>query len=88
MLAPENLILQTKLIMPSPSADLVSRPRLVHLIEKGIQQKLVFVTAPSGFGKSTLLIEWATQTDRKTAWVSLERSENEPVEFLLAELHR
>lgn len=81
--------LETKLYRPKWSTDLVSRQRLVNRIDP--QRKLTLVSAPAGFGKTTLLAEWvAAIPARPVAWVSLDRSDNDPAVFwtyLITALH-
>ncbi|MEM9219226.1 MAG: LuxR C-terminal-related transcriptional regulator [Cyanobacteria bacterium P01_F01_bin.150] len=68
-------LLETKLYRPKWSADLVSRPRLIERIHP--PQKLTLVSAPAGFGKTTLLAEWiATVPAKSAAWVSLDQGDN------------
>lgn len=79
-----KLLLETKLYIPRWNPDLVSRPRLIEQLERGIGRKLTLVSAPAGFGKSTLLAEWLTSTpadERRSAWVSLEPSDSDPSLF-------
>ncbi|MDJ0707777.1 MAG: LuxR C-terminal-related transcriptional regulator [Leptolyngbyaceae cyanobacterium MO_188.B28] len=72
--------LETKLYLPKWSADLVSRLRLIDLIHP--KRKLTLVSAPAGFGKTTLLAEWAAAVPtRPVAWVSLDQSDNDPALF-------
>ena len=73
-------LLETKLYLPEWSADRVSRPRLIDRIRP--QRKLTLVSAPAGFGKTTLLAEWvAALPTRPVAWVSLDPSDNDPAVF-------
>ncbi|MEO1122576.1 MAG: LuxR C-terminal-related transcriptional regulator [Cyanobacteria bacterium J06639_16] len=73
-------LLETKLYLPQWSADRVSRPRLLDRIHP--QHKLTLVSAPAGFGKTTLLAEWvAAVPKRPVAWVSLDQSDNDPAVF-------
>ncbi|EKU96501.1 ATP-dependent transcriptional regulator [Leptolyngbya sp. PCC 7375] len=73
-------LLETKLYLPQWSAGLVSRPRLVERINP--KRKLTLVSAPAGFGKTTLLAEWvAAVPNRHVAWVSLDQSDNDPTFF-------
>ncbi|MFQ5594399.1 MAG: LuxR C-terminal-related transcriptional regulator [Anaerolineae bacterium] len=82
-------ILTTKLNIPlvrfDPSTPLktklVSRPRLIDRLNAGLHCKLTLVSAPAGFGKTTLLSEWASNCDRPVAWVSLDPGDNDPVRF-------
>ncbi|MDJ0593996.1 MAG: LuxR C-terminal-related transcriptional regulator [Pleurocapsa sp. MO_226.B13] len=83
-------LLETKLYLPKWSADRVSRPRLVNRIHP--KRKLTLVSAPAGFGKTTLLAEWvAAMPTRPVAWVSLDRSDNDPAvywTYLIAALNK
>ncbi|HUT19581.1 MAG TPA: LuxR C-terminal-related transcriptional regulator [Anaerolineae bacterium] len=76
-------LLKTKLFIPPPPPRLVSRPRLVERLNEGLQlgRKLALISAPAGFGKTTLLSEWIGQVDRPVAWVSLDESDNDPTRF-------
>jgi len=51
----ETPLLQTKLYIPSVRPELVSRPRLIERLNAGLQRKLTLVSAPAGFGKTTVL---------------------------------
>lgn len=75
-------ILKTKLFIPPVQDDVITRPRLLNRINENINKKVLFINAPAGFGKSTLLAEWAAQSDLAVSWVSLDKTENEPVNFL------
>ena len=83
-------LLETKLYLPKWSADLVSRSRLLERIHP--KRKLTLVSAPAGFGKTTLLAEWiAAVPTRPVAWVSLEQSDNDPAvcwTYLITALHK
>ena len=74
-------ILQTKLFVPPPRPDQVQRPRLIGQLNQGISRKLTLVSAPAGFGKTTLLSEWIAQSDMPIAWISLDNSDCDPVQF-------
>ena len=84
MLAP---LLQTKLFVPRSRRGLVPRPRLTERLDRGAASKLMLVSAPAGFGKTTLLAEWlAAGPARPTkepsaAWLSLDRGDNDPATF-------
>ena len=75
-------ILRTKLFIPSARANSIPRPRLIELLNEGRQRQLTLVSAPAGFGKSTLLTAWAASVDRPLAWVSLDAADSDPVRFL------
>ena len=78
-------ILATKLYIPPVRPDLVSRPRLVARLEEGLRLgcKLTLVSAPAGFGKTTLLSEWiaACRAQARFAWVSLDEGDNDTPRF-------
>ena len=88
--AMETPLLQTKLYIPQPRSELVSRSRLIERLNDGLQRELILISAPAGFGKTMLIADWgsqiadraATQSDIKLAWLSLDKSDNDPVRFL------
>ena len=80
-------LLETKLYVPRPRRGLVPRPRLSQRLDRGTTSKLMLISAPAGFGKTTLLTEWlaagpaAPADDRLAAWLSLDRADNDPASF-------
>ncbi len=75
-------ILTTKLFIPPPRPKVVPRPRLIERLNEGLHRKLTLISAPVGYGKTTLLSEWISQSERCVTWVSLEAGDNDPVRFL------
>lgn len=76
-------LLSTKLFIPSPRPQLVNRTHLFELLEQGADRKLTLISAPAGFGKTTLVTQWhQLQPQRPLAWLSLDEADNEPVHFL------
>jgi LuxR family maltose regulon positive regulatory protein len=75
-------LLTTKLFIPKTRPDLVSRPRLLKQLNDGLHHKLTLVSAPAGFGKTTLVREWITNCRRPVAWLSLDREDSDPRRFL------
>lgn len=71
-------LLETKLRPPRPRRGAIGRPRLVERIERGIEGKLTLVSAPPGFGKTSLLAEWraAMPEGMSVGWLSLDASDN------------
>src|SRR6266566_2103629 len=74
--------LSTKLHRPLPRAQLVHRPKLAERLTQGMMGPLTLVSAPAGFGKTTLLAQWLAESGMSVAWLSLEPGDNEPVRFL------
>jgi len=82
-------VLATKLFVPAPRSQFVARPRLIEKLDAGIRsgRRLTLVSAPAGFGKTTILSEWVAEIRRlepriRVAWLSLEASDNDPVRFI------
>ena len=79
-------LLETKLYVPRSRRGLVPRPRLSERLDRGAESKLTLVSAPAGFGKTTLLAEWlaagsAGRIERSLAWLSLDQGDNDPATF-------
>ncbi len=79
---PLNPFLATKLHIPRPRPHLVLRPHLVEQLQQGMERALTLVSAPAGFGKTTLLAQWLAESDTSAAWVSLGPEDNDPTSFL------
>ena len=75
-------LLATKLHRPLPRAHLVHRHQLAERLTQGVMGPLTLVSAPAGFGKTTLLAQWLAESGMPAAWLSLEPGDNEPVRFL------
>jgi len=82
-------LIKTKLFIPRLRKDLVPRPQLIEKLEEGSQKTLTLVSAPAGYGKTTLLAEWIdflqkAETPNRWAvcWFSLDASDNDPMRFL------
>lgn len=76
-------ILATKFHTPTFTTKFISRPRLIEQINAGVNCKLTLISAPAGFGKSTLLGEYVTKSNIEVAWISLDRGDNDPIRFLI-----
>src|SRR6202521_3384908 len=77
-------LLETKFYVPKWRRGLVPRPRLSDRLNRGAESKLTLVSAPAGFGKTTLLADWlaAVAVDGRTVtWLSLDQSDNHPASF-------
>jgi LuxR family maltose regulon positive regulatory protein len=85
-------LLTTKLYIPPARPELVSRPRLIKRLNEGLHRKLTLISAPAGFGKTTLVTEWLEdmrgdvkeeiQTENKIAWLSLDENDNDYARLL------
>ena len=80
-LGEERPLLADKLRVPSLSEHLIPRTRLLTLLDAAVSRPLTVVSAPAGYGKTTLLAEWAAYTDRRVAWASLGEGENDLAHF-------
>jgi LuxR family maltose regulon positive regulatory protein len=78
----EEPLLQTKLYIPEARTGLISRQHLIERLNQGMERKLTLLTAPAGFGKTSLLSQWVAQADRSAAWLSLEKDDDEIARFL------
>ena len=82
-----NTLLATKLHIPRPRRVLVHRPRLMERLDAGLQGKLTLVSAPAGYGKTTLIADWTACRGEITpplqvAWLSLDDADNDLIRFL------
>jgi LuxR family maltose regulon positive regulatory protein len=77
----EDALLATKLYVPGPQPGFVARPRLLERLEEGLARGLLLVCAPAGFGKTSLLADWARRGGRPVAWLSLDQGDNDPARF-------
>ncbi len=75
-------ILTIKLYIPPPRPEVVLRPRLIERLNEGLHGKLTLISAPAGFGKTTLVGEWVAGCGRPAAWLSLDEGDNDPTRFL------
>jgi LuxR family maltose regulon positive regulatory protein len=77
-------LLETKLYVPRPRRGLVPRPRLTERLDRGAMSTLTLVSAPAGFGKTTVLAAWLAAEPpgaRSAAWLSLDPGDNDPGTF-------
>ncbi len=75
-------ILATKLYLPPARPKAIARPRLIQRMNEGLHRKLTLISAPAGFGKSTLMSEWVAACGRPVGWLSLDTGDNDPARFL------
>src|SRR4030065_615641 len=77
-------ILATKLYAPPPRPKVVRRPHLIERLNECLSSgcKLPLISAPAGFGKTTLISEWLAGSKRPVAWLSLDEGDSDPTRFL------
>jgi LuxR family maltose regulon positive regulatory protein len=78
----DRQILRAKLYVPRGRPGAVARSRLYERLDDGVRRDLTVVSAPAGFGKTTLLADWSRQSGLPVAWVSLDARDDDPVRFL------
>ena len=74
-------VLATKLYIPPPRAKIVPRPRLIERLNEGLHRKLTIISAPAGFGKTTVLSEWIPKSPRCVTWLSLDEEDKDSTRF-------
>lgn len=79
-----NTIIKTKINIPTLKRDRVARTRITNVLSNGIQQgrTVAIISAPAGFGKTTLVRDWIEFSKIPAAWISLDESDGEPIRFL------
>ena len=77
----ESPLLCTKFNIPRPSTTLLSRPRLNARLSRQPNGYLTLISAPAGFGKTTLAVEWLRQQKHPAAWLTLDEQDNDPILF-------
>lgn len=76
-------IIATKIYIPLPRPQFVSRPNLLQKLDQILHSKLTLISAPAGFGKTSLVADWIAQRDAgRVAWLSLDEADSDPVRFL------
>lgn len=85
-------LLTTKFFIPTTRLKIVPRSRLIRKMNEGLHRKMTLISAPAGFGKTTLVSEWLgklradilheTEAENEIVWLSLDEDDNDPVHFL------
>ena len=81
----KSSLLHSKFYSPPPRPNLIARPHLLHQLDEAIPEghKLTLISAPAGFGKTTILTTWHHKSGVPTAWLSLDEEDNDPARFLV-----
>jgi LuxR family maltose regulon positive regulatory protein len=80
----ESALIATKLHVPAPRSGLIGRARLIDRLKRGLASRLVLVSAPAGFGKTSLLTQWLAAVaghGHTVAWLALDQSDNSDPTF-------
>jgi LuxR family maltose regulon positive regulatory protein len=75
-------LLRTKFFVPPIRPSQIARPRLINLINHGLERSLVLISAPAGYGKTTLVSSWLKDIQVSSTWLSLDEDDNDPIRFL------
>ncbi len=75
-------LLNTKLYVPRARPDLVLRSRLTEQLREGAWRPFTLISAPAGFGKTTLVSDWVRSNEWPSVWISLDEGDNDPAGFL------
>ena len=76
-----DALLTTKLHIPQVAPEFVPRSHLTARLNEGLARKLTLVSAPAGFGKSTLVADWLAESGLPAAWLSLDEGDSDPARF-------
>lgn len=79
-----SFLLKTKLSVPAPRPNAISRSGIVRRLEEGVglHRRMTLVLAPPGYGKTSLAAEWISRCGLKHAWITLDAGDNDPIRFL------
>ncbi len=77
-----SILLHTKFLVPRPRSDLLPRPRLVDWLDANADKRLTLVSAPAGYGKTTLLADFLNASSQPFAWYQLDANDSDPTVFL------
>ncbi|MBV6449398.1 MAG: HTH-type transcriptional regulator MalT [Anaerolineales bacterium] len=77
-----SILLRTKFLVPRPRPDLLSRPRLLDWLESNSDKRLTLLSAPAGYGKTTLLADFINASSLPSIWYTLDAQDSDPAVFL------
>jgi len=75
-------LLKTKLFVPPPRSNWIKRRHLLKRMDEGFVRKFTLISAPAGFGKTTLLVDWVLSQKKPVAWFSVDKGDSDPLQFL------
>ncbi len=75
-------VVGAKIRVPAPRPGSITRTALINRLRASRSSRIVTVVAPAGYGKTTVLAQWAARGDRQFAWLSIDERDNDPVELL------
>jgi ATP/maltotriose-dependent transcriptional regulator MalT/DNA-binding SARP family transcriptional activator len=75
-------VTRTKIVLPRRRADLLTRQRLIDLMVELTDYKLIILAAPAGYGKTSMLVDFASQTNMPVCWYALDTLDREPLRFI------
>jgi LuxR family maltose regulon positive regulatory protein len=83
-LSQENkvLLVRTKFFIPPSFPTHIIRSRLINLLNDSLNRPLILISAPAGYGKTTLVSNWVKETGINSSWLSLDAGDNDPMRFL------
>ncbi|HEX6313404.1 MAG TPA: LuxR C-terminal-related transcriptional regulator [Gemmatimonadaceae bacterium] len=76
-----DALLSTKIAIPRIRPDRLTRSRLIETLDQALDRELILVCSPAGFGKTTLLADWAAAANVPVAWLSLDPDDDDPARF-------
>jgi LuxR family maltose regulon positive regulatory protein len=77
-----SFLLSTKFLLPRPGRGYLPRPHLIQWLDNHLDQRLILISAPAGYGKTSLLAEFLAKTDLPAAWYQLDPSDSDPYTFM------
>ena len=76
------ILLYTKFLVPQPRPGAISRAHLLERLRASFDRRLILVSAPPGYGKTTLLAEFAAHAEKPLLWYQLDPTDSDPAVFL------